>query len=173
MKHISPSRCHLIKNGVRSFRSQRLIAHSSQVQRPLVLNGHGIGFHPLKSRRTIRSPSALNARCGVAETQTLTRKSASATIVSPPGKETLPMLDDGGSGFRGNGYTPYYRGDGSGGGSGGGGGGLPSSGEFPWGDYWLYIFFFLLRFLIMNMIGEGSCLYKYEDGRSKPIRRYV
>lgn len=83
------------------------------------------------------------------------------------------MLDDGGgSGFRGYGYTPYYRGDGNGGGS-GGGGGLPTSGDFPWGDYLFYIFLLLLRFLMMNVIGEGTCVYKYEDGRNKPIRRYV
>ncbi|KAL5713862.1 hypothetical protein ACHQM5_015899 [Ranunculus cassubicifolius] len=172
-KCVSPSRSCLVKTSTRAFKIERLTAHTTLDRQSPVLKGAQIGFDPLRSRRNIQPPSALNARCAAAETQTLSRKS-SASVVSPPGKETLPMLDDdGGSGFRGDGFTPYYRGDGSGGGSGGGGGGFPTSGEFPWGDYWFYVFLFLLRFLMMNIIGEGTCVYKYEDGRNKPIRRYV
>ncbi|KAF5181211.1 hypothetical protein FRX31_029200 [Thalictrum thalictroides] len=158
------------------FKRGRVRAQTSRVQFTPAFKGPVLGLCISQSRRSVGRVNAVcyasYTRCAAAETQTLTRKS-SASIVAPPGKEALPMLDDnGGSGFRGIGYTPYYRGDGRGG-SGGGGGGFSASGAFPWGDYWFYIFLFLLRFLIMNMIGEGSCVYKYEDGRNKPIRRYV
>ncbi|PIA56791.1 hypothetical protein AQUCO_00700855v1 [Aquilegia coerulea] len=173
----SPSMHHL-GNRITShaFRSGRVNAETSRVQFTPACKVRVLGLSISQSRRSVRRANAVcyasNTMCAAAETQTLTRKS-SAPIVAPRGKEALPMLDDsGGSGNRGIGYTPYYRGDGRGG-SGGGGGGFSTSGAFPWGDYWFYIFLFLLRFLMMNIIGEGSCVYKYEDGRNKPIRRYV
>ncbi|PIA53347.1 hypothetical protein AQUCO_00900135v1 [Aquilegia coerulea] len=175
---------HLTRNNRQSRTSKSGIVFSQtrRVQLTPGLKGPQLGLCLSQSKRStghsnqVHSAAttyASNTRCAAAETQTLTRKSSSTSIFSPPGKESLPMLDDdGGSGFRGIGDTPYYRGDDNGG-SGGGGGGFPTSGEFPWGDYWFYIFLFLLRFLIMNVIGEGSCVFKYEDGRNKPIRRYV
>ncbi|CAI9303448.1 unnamed protein product [Lactuca saligna] len=60
--------------------------------------------------------SALNARCGAEQTQTVTRQSSTITIAPVQGKEKSPDLDDGGTGF------PPRDDDGGGGGGGGGGG---------------------------------------------------
>ncbi|KAF9593040.1 hypothetical protein IFM89_019785 [Coptis chinensis] len=139
---------HLIETRLQA----RAFGHTSRVRLKSVLEGPGFQFSPFETRRNIGIASLVqsaatlcaSARCAT-ETQTVERKSSTATISSPPGKEMLPMLDDGGSGFRGIGYTPYYRGDGNGGDS--GGGGFRSAGEFPWWDFWFYVFMFLLHFL--------------------------
>ncbi|KAL5713861.1 hypothetical protein ACHQM5_015898 [Ranunculus cassubicifolius] len=115
--------------------------------------------------------SAYNSRCAVAEPLTVSR--SANMVASAPSKQTMPLLDDGGGsggGLTGTKTKPYYRG---GGGGGGGNGNFPTSRDFPWGDYWFFIFLLLLRFLLMNIIREGTCVYKYEDGRNKPIRRYA
>lgn len=75
--------------------------------------------------------SALNARCGAEQTQTITRESSTATIAPVDGK--TPKLDDGGVGF-----PPFD----SGGGGGGGGGG----GNFS-GGFFLFAFLAFLGFL--------------------------
>ncbi|KAL4579963.1 hypothetical protein LXL04_016134 [Taraxacum kok-saghyz] len=69
----------------------------------------------LKSAAFICS-SALNARCGAEQTQTVTRQSSTITIAPVQGKEKSPDLDDGGTGL------PPRDDDGGGGGGGGGGG---------------------------------------------------
>ncbi|KAK9135875.1 hypothetical protein Syun_015205 [Stephania yunnanensis] len=142
-----------------------------------------IPFHPLQAkqphgRSTLMLSSATmtssnNLICRAAQTQTVERKSSSTA--GAPGKEKLPMLDDGsGSGFRGTGYTPYYRGDDSGGGGGSGGGGRFSlTGGFPWGDFWFFMFLLLLRFVMMNVMQEGHFSLKNKSGKKKSIRRYL
>ncbi|KAF5207386.1 hypothetical protein FRX31_003030, partial [Thalictrum thalictroides] len=109
---------HLLRTSTqsRTFKSGRVFSQTSRVQfTPAPKGPPQLGLCLSQSRRSI-GRSNQNTRCAAAETQTLTRKSSSTSIVSPPGKESLPMLDDdGGSGFRGTGDTPYYRGDGSGG----------------------------------------------------------
>ncbi|GMY30860.1 protein YELLOW LEAF 1, choloroplastic-like [Fagus crenata] len=84
--------------------------------------------HIMHSSRTqsasVICHSALNARCGAEQTQTVTREAP--TITHIPGKEKSPQLDDGGSGL-----PP--RDDGDGGGGGGGGGGNWSGGFFFFG----------------------------------------
>ncbi|KAM1694813.1 protein YELLOW LEAF 1, choloroplastic-like [Malus sylvestris] len=91
--------------------------------------------------------SALNARCGAEQTQTVTREAP--TITHLPGKEKSPLLDDGGSGF-----PP--RDDGDGGGGGGGGGGNFSGG---------FAFFGFLLFLsfLKDKESEGS----YRENRRR------
>ncbi|KAM0998900.1 hypothetical protein FF1_005672 [Malus domestica] len=91
--------------------------------------------------------SALNARCGAEQTQTVTREAP--TITHLPGKEKSPLLDDGGSGF-----PP--RDDGDGGGGGGGGGGNWSGG---------FAFFGFLLFLsfLKDKESEGS----YRENRRR------
>ncbi|KAF9601928.1 hypothetical protein IFM89_024242 [Coptis chinensis] len=161
------------------FETRRNIGIASLVQSAAALCASAITIMPKQTVERITETDksyplvstlagVMMARCAT-ETQTVERKSSTATISSPPGKEMLPMLDDGGSGFRGIGYTPYYRGDGNGGDS--GGGRFRSAGEFPWWDFWFYIFMFLLHFLMKKIIGQS--LYQYEDGRNKPLRRYV
>ncbi|KAL9671746.1 hypothetical protein QQ045_009319 [Rhodiola kirilowii] len=71
--------------------------------------------------------SALNARCGAEQTQTITRESSTITVAPVDGKADLsPKIDDGGSGF-----PPGD--DDDGGGGGGGGGGNWSGGFFFFG----------------------------------------
>ncbi|KAI7744143.1 hypothetical protein M8C21_033391 [Ambrosia artemisiifolia] len=70
--------------------------------------------------------SALNARMGAEQTQTVTRQSSTITIAPVQGKEKSPDLDDGGTGL-----PP--RDDDGGGGGGGGGGGWSSGGFFFFG----------------------------------------
>ncbi|KAK9109288.1 hypothetical protein Sjap_017348 [Stephania japonica] len=142
-----------------------------------------IQFHPLRTKQphgrstwmlsSATMTSSNNIICRAAQTQTVERRSSSTA--GAPGKEKLPMLDDGsGSGIRGTGYTPYYRGDDRGGGGGSGGGGRFSlNGGFPWGDFWFFMFLLLLRFVMMNVIQEGHFSLKNKTGKKKPIRRYL
>ncbi|KAG1327166.1 protein YELLOW LEAF 1, choloroplastic [Cocos nucifera] len=72
--------------------------------------------------------ASLNASCAAAQTQTVQRQSSTICVNPVKGKEKLPKLDDGGTGFPpGN----------DGGGGGGGGGGHKWSGGF-------YFFAFLV-----------------------------
>lgn len=77
--------------------------------------GRQMQISQLKSAAFICA-SALNARCGAEQTQTVTRQSSTITIAPVQGKEKSPDLDDGGTGF------PPRDDDGGGGGGGGGGG---------------------------------------------------
>ncbi|XP_075668224.1 uncharacterized protein LOC142638115 [Castanea sativa] len=113
-----------------TINSRRRIVHSSRTQSASVI-----------------CQSALNARCGAEQTQTVTREAP--TITHIPGKEKSPQLDDGGSGF-----PP--RDDGDGGGGGGGGGGNWSGGFF---------FFGFLAFLGLLKDKESEGPYRDERRR--------
>ncbi|XP_010943218.1 protein FERTILITY RESTORER RF2, mitochondrial [Elaeis guineensis] len=80
---------------------------------------------PFQQKRTISFPrrlpstaricaASLKASCAAAQTQTVQRQSSTISVNPIKGKEKLPKLDDGGTGF-----PP--RNDGGGGGGGGGG----------------------------------------------------
>ncbi|KAJ7963572.1 Embryo defective protein [Quillaja saponaria] len=105
-------------------RGSRMTAQSGPlglwIQSPLDRRRH---MHSTRTASVICA-SALNARCGAEQTQTVTREAP--TITHIPGKEKSPQLDDGDSGF-----PP--RDDGDGGGGGGGGGGNWSGGFFFFG----------------------------------------
>ncbi|KAL6313716.1 hypothetical protein AAG906_010135 [Vitis piasezkii] len=103
---------------------QSLSFGGTQAISPVVLYRQSLSFgrtqaiaHTRKQSASLICASALNARCGAEQTQTVTRESSTITIAPTQGKEKSPELDDGGTGF-----PPRDDGDGGGGGGGGGGG---------------------------------------------------
>ncbi|RVX14815.1 hypothetical protein CK203_012043 [Vitis vinifera] len=110
---------------------QSLSFGGTQAISPVVLYRQSLSFgrtqaiaHTRKQSASLICASALNARCGAEQTQTVTRESSTITIAPTQGKEKSPELDDGGTGF-----PPRDDGDGGGGG-GGGGGGWPEVSSF-------------------------------------------